>query len=76
MSVAIDSFPENPGRISALLLVGSGTGGATVGVFMGMLADNFSLRVCFLYPAAMGLLSMALLLLVRVLNRKKKKEQA
>ena len=26
MSVAIDSFPENPGRISTLLLVGSSTG--------------------------------------------------
>lgn len=76
MSVAIDSFPENPGRISALLLVGSGVGGATVGVFMGMLADGISLRVCFLYPAAMGLLSMAMLLVVRTLNRKKKQEQA
>ena len=76
MSVAIDSFPENPGRISTLLLVGSSTGGATVGVFMGMLADHISLRVCFLYPAAMGLISMAMLLLVRMLNKKKQSAQA
>ncbi len=76
MSVAIDSFPENPGRIGTLLQVGGSTGGATVGVFMGMLADSAGLRICFLYPAAAGLLASAAMLSVRVLNRKKKKEQA
>ncbi len=71
MSVAIDSFPENPGRISTMLLVGSSTGGATVGVFMGMMADYLGLRACFLYPAMMGLISMAALMGVHTLNRKK-----
>lgn len=72
MSVAIDSFPENPGRISTLLLVGSGVGGSTVGVFMGMVADNAGLRACFLYPAAAGLVAMAALLGVQMISRRKK----
>lgn len=76
MSVAIDSFPENSGRIGTMLSMGGSTGGATVGVFMGMLADRFGLRACFLYPAAAGFLAMAAMLGVRALNRKKKKEQA
>lgn len=71
MSVAIDSFPENPGRISTMLLVGSSTGGATVGVFMGMLADHIDLRSSFLYPAFMGLIAMSALMGVRALNRRK-----
>ena len=76
MSVAIDSFPENPGRISTMLLVGSSTGGATVGVFMGMIADHRGLCICFLYPAAMGLISMAALLWVRALHKRKQAAKA
>lgn len=76
MSVAIDSFPENSGRIGTMLSMGGSTGGATAGIFMGMLADHFGLRLCFLYPAAAGFLAMVALLGVRALSRKKKKTQA
>ena len=57
MSVAIDCFPRNAGRVTSLIMAGSGIGGILVTPLMGMVSDAIGIAPAYLVSVAAAVLA-------------------
>lgn len=72
MSTALERYYSNAGRITTIILLGSGIGGIVVSPIMGILIDAIGVRLSYTIVSVCALLA-ALTVILILLNDKKKK---
>ncbi|MBR6135399.1 MAG: MFS transporter [Clostridia bacterium] len=72
MSTALERYYSNAGRITTIILLGSGIGGIVVSPIMGILIDAIGVRLSYIIVSVCALLAAVTVILILLDDKKKK----